>query len=51
MCFTGSSISNYPVNLYDGLGDVKMSDAVAKHRVHESTVNIKSRMGEPAWIL
>ena len=43
-----SSISNYPVNLYDCLDYVNMSDAVAKHCVHESIVNIKSHMGEPA---
>ena len=40
------SISNYPVNLYDGLDDANISDAVAKH-MHESIVNIKSRIGEP----
>ena len=43
-----SSISNYPVNLYDGLDGANISDVVAKHRAHESIVNIKSRMGEPA---
>ena len=43
-----SLISNYPVNLYDGSDGANISDVVAKHRAHESIVNIKSRMWEPA---
>ena len=43
-----SSYRNYTVNLYDGLDDENISDVVAKHRVHESIVNMKSRIGETA---
>ena len=39
------SIVNYPVNCDDGLKDFSLTDAIKKHCLHESVINIKLHMG------
>ena len=39
------SIAGYPVNCDDGLNDISLTDAIKKHCLHESVINIKLHMG------
>ena len=39
------SIAEYPPDRYDGLDNTSLIDVLNKHCLHESIVNIKSRMG------
>ena len=39
------SIAGYPVNCYDGLNDVNLTEVIRKHCQHESIINIQLHMG------
>ena len=42
------SIAGYPVNCEDGLNDISPKDAINKHCMHDSIINIKLHMGVQA---
>ena len=39
------SIAGYPVDYYDGLNDVNLTEVIRKHCQHESIINIQLHMG------
>ena len=38
------SIAGYPVNCEDGLNDISPKNAISKHCMHDSVINIKLHM-------